>query len=197
MKNQKGITLIALVVTIVVLLILAGTSIAMLSGENGIITQAKEAQVANVEGDVVEKIDMAYNTIYTIVLSKVSVDKSYDPTDEAAGKELAETVLSELGITDVSLTETPAESNTYIADDSEKSGYVVTYTYTPNDEGNGNDDGTIEIKYTDANFTDAETDSSDKYDEIKSVFTLTTTKVEKTDPYVKQVNQTKTPADET
>ena len=35
----KGITLIALVVTIVVLLILAGTSIAMLTGENGIITR--------------------------------------------------------------------------------------------------------------------------------------------------------------
>ena len=40
MKEGKGITLIALVVTIVVLLILAGASIAMLTGNNGIITQA-------------------------------------------------------------------------------------------------------------------------------------------------------------
>lgn len=42
-KKQNGITLIALVVTIIVLIILAGVSIAMLVGENGIITQAQRA----------------------------------------------------------------------------------------------------------------------------------------------------------
>ena len=44
MKKEKGITLIALVITIIVLLILAGVSIAMLTGENGIITQAIKAK---------------------------------------------------------------------------------------------------------------------------------------------------------
>ena len=44
MKN-KGITLIALVITIIVLLILAGISIAMLTGENGILTKADNAQI--------------------------------------------------------------------------------------------------------------------------------------------------------
>ena len=43
MKN-KGITLIALVITIIILLILAGVSIAMLTGENGILSQAKKAK---------------------------------------------------------------------------------------------------------------------------------------------------------
>ena len=43
-KNTKGITLIALVITIIVLLILAGVSIAMLTGENGIMNNAKEAK---------------------------------------------------------------------------------------------------------------------------------------------------------
>ena len=43
-KSEKGITLIALVVTIVVLLILAAVSISMLGGENGIITKAIEAK---------------------------------------------------------------------------------------------------------------------------------------------------------
>ena len=43
MKNNKGITLVALVVTIVVLLILAGVSINSVLGENGIIIKAKEA----------------------------------------------------------------------------------------------------------------------------------------------------------
>ena len=42
-RNERGITLIALVVTIVVLLILAAVSISMLTGENGIVTKAKEA----------------------------------------------------------------------------------------------------------------------------------------------------------
>ena len=44
MKQNKGITLIALVVTIVVLLILAGTTIAMLTGDNGIIARAAKAK---------------------------------------------------------------------------------------------------------------------------------------------------------
>ena len=36
MKNQKGITLVALVITIVVLLILAGVTISMVMGPNGV-----------------------------------------------------------------------------------------------------------------------------------------------------------------
>ena len=43
-KQEKGITLIALVITIIVLLILAGISIATLTGENGILKQAETAQ---------------------------------------------------------------------------------------------------------------------------------------------------------
>ena len=44
MRREKGITLIALVITIIVLLILAGVAIAMLSGENGILKKAAEAK---------------------------------------------------------------------------------------------------------------------------------------------------------
>ena len=44
LKNKKGITLIALVITIIVLLILAGVSIAMLTGDNGILTQAQRTK---------------------------------------------------------------------------------------------------------------------------------------------------------
>ena len=44
MKRNKGITLIALVITIIVLLILAGVAISMLSGENGILKKAAEAK---------------------------------------------------------------------------------------------------------------------------------------------------------
>ena len=44
MKNQKGVTLVALVVTIIVLIILAGISINLILGDNGIITIAKKAK---------------------------------------------------------------------------------------------------------------------------------------------------------
>ena len=49
MKKNKGITLVALVVTIVVLLILAGVSINLVLGDNGIITKAKEAETKSAE----------------------------------------------------------------------------------------------------------------------------------------------------
>ena len=54
-NNNNGITLIALVITIVVLLILAAVSIAALTGENGILTQANNAQIET-RGATVEEI---------------------------------------------------------------------------------------------------------------------------------------------
>ena len=53
--KQKGITLIALVITIIVLLILAGVSIAMLIGENGILTQAQKAKSETERAEIIEK----------------------------------------------------------------------------------------------------------------------------------------------
>ena len=44
-RNNKGITLIAMVVTIIVLIVLAGVTINLVIGENGIITKAKEQKI--------------------------------------------------------------------------------------------------------------------------------------------------------
>ena len=59
-KNVKGITLIALVVTVVVLLILASISISTIMGENGLIAKAREAEEQHVISEIKEKfqIDM-------------------------------------------------------------------------------------------------------------------------------------------
>ena len=57
-RTNKGITLIALVITIIVLLILAGVSIAMLTGENGILTQAQNAKNRTEEAEAQEKADL-------------------------------------------------------------------------------------------------------------------------------------------
>ncbi len=84
MKNQKGITLIALVITIIVLLILAGVSIAMLLGDNGILTNATEAQKNTAKQNAVEKINVALQAIKTEALSKIIDDSDYDPADDNA-----------------------------------------------------------------------------------------------------------------
>ena len=57
-QNEKAITLIALVITIIVLLILAGVSIVTLSGENGILTMANKATLQNEAASVVEQIEL-------------------------------------------------------------------------------------------------------------------------------------------
>ncbi len=54
-RKERGITLIALVVTIIVLLILAGISIGAITGDNGIINQAQTAKEETEKGNVIEK----------------------------------------------------------------------------------------------------------------------------------------------
>lgn len=71
MKNQKGITLIALVITIIVLLILAGVSIAMLTGENGLLTKASNAKTETTQKEAEEVVKIAVGTILA---------NKYDPT---------------------------------------------------------------------------------------------------------------------
>ena len=58
LKNRKGITLVALVVTIVVLLILAGVSINLILGNNGIIAKAKDAETKSAEATQNDLIGM-------------------------------------------------------------------------------------------------------------------------------------------
>ena len=68
MRKDRGITLIALVVTIIVLLILAGISISMLTGQNGILNRASEAKEKNKDATDLEylqtKADEAITNYY-------------------------------------------------------------------------------------------------------------------------------------
>ena len=57
-QNSKGITLIVLVVTIIILLILAGVTIAALSGPNGILNNAVEAKRESIIADVIEQVKL-------------------------------------------------------------------------------------------------------------------------------------------
>ena len=64
MKGNKGITLIALVVTIIVLLILAGVAIAMLTGDNSILKRAQSTQAYSAIGAAKDEINLSYNAAF-------------------------------------------------------------------------------------------------------------------------------------
>ena len=99
MRNQKGITLVALVVTIIILIILAGVSINMVVGNNGIITQAQRVarETANVTiaseeqmNALVEEMNeyMSENNMETIIpVSKLEAGNyiKYDTGVEGVG----------------------------------------------------------------------------------------------------------------
>ena len=70
MKSNKGITLIALVITIIVLIILAGISISILMGQDGVITKAKQG-AQNYQNAAVEE-QVMLNTLYTDFSSEVA-----------------------------------------------------------------------------------------------------------------------------
>ena len=76
--NNKGITLIALVITIIVLLILAGVSIAMLTGQNGILTQASNSKEKTSAAEVAERVNMELN----VQLSRAMAGESFNTAED-------------------------------------------------------------------------------------------------------------------
>ena len=109
-KSQKGITLIALVITIIVLLILASVSIAMLTGNNGILQKAETAKESSAEAEGEEKINLA------ILAVKTQTNGGFD-------QKLLQEELKKYG-----LTGTKGENETTVT--------VNEKTYTIDDEGN-------------------------------------------------------------
>ena len=91
LRRNKGITLISLVVTIIVLLILAGISIAMLTGQNGILNRAAEAkEKTGVAQEDEEKTLQGYEDIiaqYTGSLPSRAETKPYFPNSTFSYKE--------------------------------------------------------------------------------------------------------------
>jgi len=63
LKQEKGITLVALVITIIVLLILAGVSISLVIGENGIMNKATDSKTETAYADLEEKFQLAVSGI--------------------------------------------------------------------------------------------------------------------------------------
>lgn len=101
-KEQKGITLIALVITIIVLLILAGVSIAMLGGQNGILTQSNNAKRETSRAEAVEKINLSLNAVKAKVYEKLVSDDTYTALTTAkddVNSEIVDVMKEDLGTT--------------------------------------------------------------------------------------------------
>ena len=62
-KNKNAITLIALVITIVIMLLLAGVAIQMTMGENGLIAKSKEAQKAQAKAELYDTAKLSYTNL--------------------------------------------------------------------------------------------------------------------------------------
>ena len=136
MKGNKGITLIALVVTIIVLLILAGVAIAMLSGDNGILKRASEAKYENIIGSVDEQVKLAQIALRTDITSKMvnTGTNGYIATTTDNFNLLVNEVKSELGVTATSNPKEGFAVYSYLTQGSttqEGTGYILI-TYTDN-----------------------------------------------------------------
>ena len=113
MRNQKGITLIALVITIIVLLILAGVSIAMLTGENGILTQANNSKYSTARAEAVEKINLALNAVKTQVYAERVDDADWSPLNSGSLQTVIADTLKADGFGDAALSGAPTDDQGY------------------------------------------------------------------------------------
>ena len=72
LKKENGITLVALVITIIVLLILAGITLALVLGDNGLFGKAKTSSVAMEAATAKEKVQLAIIEVQADIIDGTS-----------------------------------------------------------------------------------------------------------------------------
>ena len=117
-KKEKGITLIALVITIIVLLILAGISIAMLTGDNGVLTKATESKNETTQATAEEMVKLAIGSLQTKNLG----DRSQITPDAIANQ-----VMEDNDIENVTAEGSEFPTNIVFADDGIKVGVNLDF----------------------------------------------------------------------
>ena len=149
-NEKRGITLIALVVTIIVLLILAGVSISMLTGQNGVLNRAREAKEEYSNSSEKEKIQLSYASAITKKLgNSITAEELQNELDEMLGKNQDGTSKTEItdrgdGVFYVKFIETNHNYKIYNGDVTLLTGEdksvvepknIADWEYTPNDDG--------------------------------------------------------------
>ena len=140
MKGNKGITLIALVITIIVLLILAAVSIAMLTGENSILRRGSQASAENQLGAANDAVSLYVTNLITDFYEDAYVTGNNTTLGSGLNAYLAKMVPNEAALQKV-LTD---EKITNIKVDKATFGSGVTTNVTP---------GTIEMSTSDNTYT--------------------------------------------
>ena len=120
-KKNKGITLIALVVTIVVLLILAATSIAMLTGDDGIITNAQNSKISTELSEYKEQLEM-------YISNKKLENMEFDKETLFAGKDTLRYNTQKEGETGTIKTICPEMKSNYVEKIQIKKGKIILDT---------------------------------------------------------------------
>ena len=82
LSKEKGITLVALVITIVILIILATISINAMFGENGLITSAQKAVEMQKISSVKERLEMAQGQAYIEGEGHIDADRYFEILEE-------------------------------------------------------------------------------------------------------------------
>ena len=95
-KQAKGITLIALVITIIVLLILAGVAISMLTGENGILKQATSAKDTTDKSEFEEQVKLAVMAAKTNKTGSINTSDLETELNKISGAEITKSANNEL-----------------------------------------------------------------------------------------------------
>ena len=120
-KKNKGITLIALVVTIVVLLILAATSIAMLTGDDGIITNAQNSKISTELSEYKEQLEL-------YISNRKLENMKFDKETLFAGKETLRYNTQKEGETGTIKTICPEMKSNYVEKIQIKKGKIILDT---------------------------------------------------------------------
>ena len=160
MKKNKGITLVALVVTIVVLLILAGVSINLVLGDNGIIAKAKEAQRKSAEAS--ENDLKGMNSLIEQMESTLNGGSSDNKEDDELGKlvndmgTLPEDTTPYFPSSDFKRREKTNTENGLVIEDTEGNEYV--WVVVPRTTAVYATTGLGKTTFTDADYTNIETD---------------------------------------
>ena len=155
MRNQKGITLIALIVTIIVLIIIAGISIATLTADNGILRQVDSAKVAQIEGTAKEEVDLAMSALRIAIAQAQANDNSYRANrhGDKIQSEMLRILNADTQLSDKSSTPTTAGNGwTTASVATEKSASTsaeeFTIQYTGDDYQNACNNDSAKITYT-------------------------------------------------
>lgn len=97
LKQEKGITLIALVVTIIILIILAAITIMAITGDHSITKTAGDAKILNIYNNVKEIQNLSVSSIRQTIMYEVAKDSTYDARETANVQKLAKLIVGDFG----------------------------------------------------------------------------------------------------